>query len=238
MQDDVYVISDNGWQAGREVYRIIKTTRDKNGNNKEKLVEGIEGIESKLLKPELIVSRYFLAEKQALSTLEAKREAITAELEQMEEEYGVEEGLLAEARNDKDKITAASVKDRMKRIKGSEEDEEEYLLLQQYLKLSDTRIEIGKKIASGQKELEAKVWDQYKALTDKEIITLVVDDKWIPVLDHAIRTEMQRISLRLAQRIKELADRYETPLPLLLQEVKSLEEEVNAHLTKMGFVWS
>lgn len=31
--------------------------------------------------------------------------------------------------------------------------------------------------------------------------------------------------------------RYETPLPLQLKEVKSLEEKVNAHLAKMGFVW-
>jgi type I restriction enzyme M protein len=238
MQDDVYVISDSGWQAGREVYRIIKTTKDKNGKTKESLVSGIEGIESKLIKPELIVNRYFQKEKKALDTLEVEREALGAKLEEMEEEHGGEDGLMADTRNDKDKITAASVKDRLKKIKGNKDDVEECELLQEYLKLTDAKTEAAKNRAILQKEIETKVWNKYKVLTDDEIIVLVVDDKWIPVLDQAIRTEMQRISQRLTQRIKELADRYETPLPLQLQEVKSLEEKVNAHLTKMGFVWN
>ena len=47
------------------------------------------------------------------------------------------------------------------------------------------------------------------------------------------QTEMERIT----QRIKELAERYETPLPKQTSEVKTLEEKVNTHLAKMGFVW-
>lgn len=235
MQDDVFVISDNGWQSGREVYRVVKSTRDKNGHTKDKPVDGIEGIESKLLKPELILNRYFLGDKQELEKLDAEREAITAELEQLEEEHSGEEGLLSDAKNDKDKITAASVKERMKRIKGSKEDEEEYKLLQQYLKLTDARAEFGKKINNLQKELETKVWNQYKALSDEDIISLVVDDKWIPVLDRAIHTEMQRISQRLNLRIKELAERYETPLPEMETAISALEAKVKAHLQKMGY---
>lgn len=52
-----------------------------------------------------------------------------------------------------------------------------------------------------------------------------------------IHTEMDRISQRLTQRIKELAERYETPLPMQTTEVSELEKKVNAHLEKMGFVW-
>ncbi len=48
---------------------------------------------------------------------------------------------------------------------------------------------------------------------------------------------MERISQRLTQRIKELAERYETPLPKQTDEVKNIEEKVNSHLQKMGFVW-
>jgi len=47
------------------------------------------------------------------------------------------------------------------------------------------------------------------------------------------QTEMERIS----QRIKELAERYETTLPQQTDEMKLLEEKVNAHLAKMGFAW-
>jgi type I restriction enzyme M protein len=49
---------------------------------------------------------------------------------------------------------------------------------------------------------------------------------------------MERISQRLTQRIKELATRYGTPLPAINQQVKELEEKVNAHLAKMGFSWN
>jgi type I restriction enzyme M protein len=49
---------------------------------------------------------------------------------------------------------------------------------------------------------------------------------------------MDRISQRLTQRIKELAERYETPLPQQNQQVAALEQAVNAHLHKMGFAWS
>jgi type I restriction enzyme M protein len=49
---------------------------------------------------------------------------------------------------------------------------------------------------------------------------------------------MNRISQQLTGRIKELIDRYDSPLPEIDKQLKDLEEKVNAHLTKMGFVWN
>ena len=46
---------------------------------------------------------------------------------------------------------------------------------------------------------------------------------------------MDRISQSLTQRVKELAERYETPLPQLSERVAELEEKVNGHLARMGF---
>ena len=54
-------------------------------------------------------------------------------------------------------------------------------------------------------------------------------------IERSVKTEMERISQRLTQRIKELAERYETPLPRQTNEVKLLEEKVNKHLEMMGF---
>jgi len=238
MQDDVFVISDAGWQVGREVYRIVKKTRDKNGKDKEKEIEGLEGIESKLLKPGLLINRYFTKEKLAIEALEAERETIAAQLLEMEEEHGTEDGLMADAKNDKDKITAASVKERLKKIKGIAAYAEELPILEEYLTLTDKQNNLYKLIVLKQAELERLLWNKYPTLTEDDIKTLVVDDKWMKVLDDAVHTEMQRISQRLTQRIKELAERYETPLPQQLDEVKTLEEKVNAHLAKMGFVWN
>ena len=120
---------------------------------------------------------------------------------------------------------------------GGEADAEERKVLETYLKLTDVQTELNRKIKEQQKALETKVWNQYKVLTNDDVKTLVVDDKWMQVLDNAIHTEMQRISQRLTQRIKDLADRYDTPMPKLLDEVSLLEEKVNAHLAKMGFGW-
>ncbi len=53
----------------------------------------MEGIESKLLKPYLLINKYFDADKKAIEKLEADRDSTTAEMEAMEEEHGAEEGL-------------------------------------------------------------------------------------------------------------------------------------------------
>jgi type I restriction enzyme M protein len=238
MQDDVYVISDEGWQSGKEVYRITKQTKQKDGKSKSKEIEGLEGIESKLLKPHLLINKYFNTEKNEIEKIEIERDSITAELEAMELEHGGEEGLLENAKNDKDNITAASVKERLKNIKGNKNDVDEVEMLEVYLKHSERIGEINKQIKTLQKSIEKKVWDKYKTLSDEEIKLLVVDHKWINHLENAVQNEMQRISHRLTQRIKELVERYEIPMPLLSSELKSLDEKVNAHLSKMGFSWS
>jgi type I restriction enzyme M protein len=68
--------------------------------------------------------------------------------------------------------------------------------------------------------------------------TLVVDDKWLTALDAAIHGEMDRVSQRLTQRVKELAERYETSLPRMTIRVAELESKVNQHLERMGFAWA
>ena len=65
----------------------------------------------------------------------------------------------------------------------------------------------------------------------------MVDDKWLAALDAAIHGEMDRISQQLTQRVKELAERYENPLPQLVGQVAELEAKVNSHLERMGFSW-
>ena len=56
-------------------------------------------------------------------------------------------------------------------------------------------------------------------------------------MEQRIKTEMDNISHRLTQRIKELAERYETPLPQLSNYVDKQTTKVDIHLKKMNFVW-
>lgn len=246
MQDDAYVVVSDGWKVGGEVYRLQKHTKDKEGKvTKSKDVEGIDGLESKLLKPALLIARYFAKEKAAIEQLEAERDMIKARTDEFAEEHGHDEGLLSEAMEGKEgekKVTKRMVQSRYKELRkpvnGMIIDNEEFEALGQYLRLSDDEAAINKTIKASQNSLEQLVWQQYCKLTEDEIRTLVVDDKWMHALSDAVHAEMQRISQRLTQRVKELAERYETPMPTMLQEVEELESKVNAHLQKMGYSWN
>ena len=71
-------------------------------------------------------------------------------------------------------------------------------------------------------------------LTEDEIKTLVVDDKWLATLAAAVQGELDRVSQTLTGRIRLLADRYASPLPQLTDEVAQLAATVAGHLKKMG----
>ena len=58
-------------------------------------------------------------------------------------------------------------------------------------------------------------------------VDMAVEGKWMSAIVAAIQLEMERISQTLAQRVKELAERYESPLPVLT-------DKVDGHLKKMG----
>jgi len=47
-----------------------------------------------------------------------------------------------------------------------------------------------------------------------------------------------RDNQRLTGRVKELAERYDRPLPKFAERSSELEAKVNAHLERMGFAWT
>jgi len=126
--------------------------------------------------------------------------------------------------------------------KTKEDSTNEYIVeiavLNEYLKFLEDEKELKAKIKQGETELDEKLYTKYPLLTPDEIKELVIDDKWMATLQASIKSEINHINQLLTNRIKELAERYETALPCIDQEVKDLEEKVNAHLTKMGFIWN
>ncbi|HBY98804.1 MAG TPA: hypothetical protein DEP84_33475 [Chloroflexi bacterium] len=62
-------------------------------------------------------------------------------------------------------------------------------------------------------------------------------DKWFAAIQAAIEGEVQRLTQRLAGRVKELEERYAHPLPELEREVEALSKKVEVHLKRMGLVW-
>jgi type I restriction enzyme M protein len=217
LQDDVYQLVIDGWQP------LIASGPNKGEPNTD------------LLPPELIVRRYYAAEAAAIAELESKRNAISQEVEELDEEQGGEDGPLAEGKTDKGKLTATSVKSRLKAIENDLDADEERQALEKCLALIEREAEASKKVKAAQKSLNAKVKAHYAQLSEIELKTLVVGDKWLATLQADVQTELNRVSQALSGRIRQLAARYTTPLPVLNAEIEALTAKVNGHLAKMGF---
>jgi type I restriction enzyme M protein len=217
LQDDAWMVVTDGWLALRP-----------DGAN-----QGQPNTD--LIPTALVVARCFANEQAEVERLEAERDAISRQMEELEEEHGGDEGLLAEAKNDKGKITAKGVKDRLKAIKAAPSAAEEKQVLQQYATLADQETAANKQVKEAQRELDTKVAALYARMTPPEVQVLVVLDKWLATLTQRVQGELDRVSQTLTGRIKQLADRYATPLPQLAQEVDTLQAKVNEHLKKMGF---
>ena len=106
-----------------------------------------------------------------------------------------------------------------------------------YLELLENQSTLKSEIKKLDEELDALALAKYPDLTEQEVKSIVLNDKWIPSIEVTVKTEMDRISQRLTGRVKELIERYDTTLPAIDKEVKELEAKVNTHLQKMGFVW-
>ena len=105
------------------------------------------------------------------------------------------------------------------------------------MRLNGEEGELKRKLKDAEADLDAKAYAHYPKLTEAEIKQVVVDDKWLATMEAVIQGEMERVSQSLTQRVKELAERYETPLPQMNERVNELEEKVNHHLERMGFAW-
>lgn len=221
MQDDCYLIADQGWKA--TTYRIIE--RDKKGKEKDR------GWTCDLVPKYLIVARFFAKEQEAIDKLTSDLESITASMTELEEEQGGEEGAFSEL----GKVNKANVTARLKDIKGDSEAKDEVDVLNDWLKLANKEADLKKNIQEAESLLDSKACHYYTRLTEDDVKTLVVEDKWLSSLDAAIHGEMDRISQSLTQRVKELSERYETPMPQMTDSVAELEAKVNRHLERMGF---
>ncbi|MEP2774433.1 MAG: N-6 DNA methylase [Luteolibacter sp.] len=224
MQDDVYLIAADGWKA--EPYRIL--VEDKKGKTKDK------GWTCDLVPKALIVARYFAKEQAAIETQQAEQESIAAQLTELEEEHGGEDGAFAEL----DKINKGEVAKRLKEIKGDKEAADEEKVLKQWARLNKQETELKAAIKAAEAKLDAAAYARYAGLGEDEVKTLVVDDKWLATLDTAIHGEIDRIEQALTGRVKELAERYAAPLPAMTARVAELETKVAAHLQRMGFAWN
>ncbi|MED5547399.1 MAG: class I SAM-dependent DNA methyltransferase [Pseudomonadota bacterium] len=238
MQDDAYQITSEGWDVAKVIRELVKDADGKFTEEPDIVLgsgRGAKKLKAEVIPPALIVARYFAAEQAEVDELEAKAEELGRQLEELEEEHSGEDGLLVEAQTDAGKLTAASVKARLKAIKGDADAKEELAVLRQWSALSVEQGEATRAFKEAQAELNALVVKQYAKLPDSDAKALVVEDKWTSSLAATIEGELDSVAQGLTARIKTLTERYAAPLPLLNENVANLEAKVAKHLAAMGF---
>jgi type I restriction enzyme M protein len=225
MQDDAYLIALEGWVA--KTSRILET--DKKCKTKDR------GWTCDLTPKPLIVARYFAKEQAAIESRQAELDAASASQAELEEEQGDDDGVFA---GFDDGINASTVKSRIREIGTVPDDPNELKILQQWFDLGTQISALKKKVKDADAALDKLAFDKYPKLTEADVKSLVVDDKWMARLAASVQGELDRVSQTLTGRIRELAERYATLLPQLTDEVAVLAARVAQHIERMGATWS
>lgn len=250
MQDDCYMIAADGWTNSARPRVMIEEKKNK-GKEKPDLLQGRKKLRTELIPPALIAARYFRAEQSRIQHLEATLSTLAQQMEELAEEHGGDDGLLADALNDKGKLTKPNVTARLKEIKQDPDAADEQQLLRQWIALNEQETAATAQLKTAQETLTAKLLAKYPqprqdadrlmmdtatttTLPQPEIVTLVVEDKWLATIAAALQSELDRVSQTLTGRIRQLAERYAKPLPELTEEVETLAANVAQHLKKMG----
>ncbi|MBA5628217.1 type I restriction-modification system subunit M [Moheibacter lacus] len=255
MQDDLYIISLDGWKAGNEWNRqVIKGKTGKDGKaGKDKEVAGLAGVQGRLIAAELLAKVYFEDLQVQINAQEQVIESAQASLTEIEEEQSSEDGLFA----DLEKINATEVGKLLKQLQPTKkakaaakheyamvaepeavyETKSSFDVLEEYVALDISIKKANAEIKKLQAELEKAVIEKYAELSEEEIKDLLVNQKWTAHLQSTLVQEQDKISQALTQRINALAERYATTLGKLEAEVLEASNNVKSHLEKMGWIW-
>ena len=240
MQDDVYMLSQDGWSAGN-VVRMLVPVKDKKGKAVYKEEHDFEfgaaktkkRYKSDIVPPALVIARYFANKQEALDKLQEALDTATQELETYIEENSGEDGLVEEAKNEKGNIAKKGITDRIK----VSNDDEEIAALKKCLKLVDTQSKCKSAVKVAKDELDKLVFEKIPAIPEGELKDLIVNAKWFSAIESQIIEEIERMTQQLANRVKTLEERYSKTLPDLSKDVVKYTDLVEGHLKKMGLSW-
>ena len=244
MQDDCYLISINGWEEAVLPHEItkIKNTNGKLVWPKEDVdyQKGKRRFKSDLLSKTILIDQYFASEQKNIELIQIELSKVELNIQELIDENSGEDGLLEdliEGEEDKQKLTIKSVKARLKEINKDQNFIDELNMLKECKELLENQTAIKKKLKSALKDLDHKLENKYPKLKEEEVKILVIEKKWMNELSIKMHNELDYVSQILTTRIRDLAKRYEIPLPKLADEVDNLTAKVKDHLIKMGAKW-
>jgi type I restriction enzyme M protein len=202
--------------------------------------QGKKRYKSDLLAATIIIDRFFAKERDVITELESEVADLEQQLDDKREEGSGEEGLLLEViegDGDKQKITAKGIKARLREIGSDSDYADEREAIEEHAALLDKHSDAKARLREAIDDLDDKIFAKYPQLKEGDIKKLVLDYKWFARLSTDVHAELERVSQTLTTRIRELAERYEVPLPKLVDHVNTLAGRVEQHLKKMGASW-
>lgn len=241
MHDDVALIVADGW-ADAAKPRPARTWKDKNNKTKYEEAHLTFGTGTRaqrwvmdLIPPQYVIARFLAHDQAHLDELIAESDAATQAITEYSEEHAIEDGLLWDAVDD-DKITATTVKNRLRAAKAQGADPDEIAALTQAAKLFAAETDAKKAVKDAAADLDRKALACYGTITVGDIETLVIDDKWGATIEAGIESELVAAVQRFTARLHVLADRYEATVDELDAEIEALSAKVTEHLAAMGIV--
>lgn len=240
MQDDVFMISQEGWAVANVVRRLVpvKDKKDKDVYREDadfefSAAKTKQKYKSDILPPKLVVQKYFAAEQAAIDAIQSDLDAATQALESYIEENTGDDGLLEEAKNDAGNINPASIKVRIKETS----DGDELKALKKCLALTAQESGLKSGLKKAIADIELLTFKKIPTIPLDEVKALVICDKWLATIAGGITDEIERMTQQLANRVKLLEERYADTLPSLDKDVVDYAARVDGHLKRMGLSW-
>jgi type I restriction enzyme M protein len=199
MQDDCYMIANDGW-----TYPEVRAVKQGKGDKKKAIM--YDELVCDLLPVNIVLAEYFTKETDNIADLSA----------QIEQKQTALDELLEAANDDEDELDE---------IKKSA----------QYKKLDKEKSALNKMLKEKRTSLTDAVVAKYAALTENDIKMLVVERKWLASVIGGSESLMQNVTHQIASDVTAVAERYETTLSTIENQVKDLEHEVLQALKEMGF---
>ena len=236
MHDDVFLVMNDGWLEAAKPRKAIED-KDRKLTETPDLVVGSGRSATKykmdLIPPALIVARYFASEQAKIDDLTAVAEEASRAVEGYVEENTAEDDLLTEGMED-DKISKALATERLKIARYEGSDPDEITALDHLIKLYNAEAVAKKAAKEAQAVLNLATLKQYGKLTEGQIKTLILDDKWQATVIGRIASDVESLTFALVARLKELGNRYSETVGSLDMELAKLDDKVADHLAAMG----
>ncbi len=156
-------------------------------------------------------------------------------------EYIKRNPLCEAAYTDKRMVTKASIKQAIitarQKCEIPEQYHEDFMELNRALKLLTKIDKYSRLVKELNIALDLAEKEKYSELSIAEVKELLVNHKWYNSIFSGISELYSITSHNMANRITELAERYEDTLPELEKETEEYEGKIKSQLERMGFEW-